>query len=195
MKDVDPAWKSPFARNCIRYTARRLIGKCGFTQDDEEDLVQELTIHVWRQLPKYDAGRASLKTFITKIVNNRASVLVAKAAAVKRDARRVSHSLNEPIAPGDPDSSEHVDALSGDEYAARLGARHTPLLDLLDMRIDLDKISGRLPVPLQRVLEFLLSDTPVDEIARELSVHRSTVYERLTAIRKRIRKEGCGPGK
>ena len=195
MKDVDPAWKSPFARKCIRFTARRLVGRYGFTQADEEDLVQELTIHVLKQLPKYDADRASIKTFITRIVNNRASELVARTIAAKRDARCVIYSLNEPIDPSNTDGGERVDGLSGDEYAARLGVRSNTSMVMLEMYIDLDKISGRLPVQERRVLDRLRCDTSVDEIARELGVHRSTVYERMTSIRKRIRRAGYGPEK
>jgi DNA-directed RNA polymerase specialized sigma24 family protein len=51
-----------------------LIDKCkcrkipGMEQDD---IAQEIRLHLWRKLDKYDPDRASIKTFCSRIIDNK----------------------------------------------------------------------------------------------------------------------------
>jgi DNA-directed RNA polymerase specialized sigma24 family protein len=61
-RDFDPA-----ISELIRHKARKLIGSYGFTSSDEEDLRQELTFHVIRNMKSYDPSRSSPRTFADRI--------------------------------------------------------------------------------------------------------------------------------
>ncbi len=48
----------PYAIRLIKYKARTLVGKAGFTASDREDLEQELILDLLHRLPRYDRNRA-----------------------------------------------------------------------------------------------------------------------------------------
>ncbi len=52
----------------VRRRARYLVGKAGFTEDDREDLEQEMIIDLLRRLPQFNSSRAQRKTFIAKVI-------------------------------------------------------------------------------------------------------------------------------
>jgi len=57
-----------YAVQLIKYKARQLVGRVGFTESDREDLEQEMVLDLLRRLPKFDPKRAGRNTFIARIV-------------------------------------------------------------------------------------------------------------------------------
>ena len=47
-----------YAVRIIKYKARQLVGRVGFTESDREDLEQEMILDLLQRLPKYDPARA-----------------------------------------------------------------------------------------------------------------------------------------
>lgn len=43
-----------YAEACIKHKAFQLVGQAGFTADDLEDIEQDLRLHLFEQLEKYD---------------------------------------------------------------------------------------------------------------------------------------------
>jgi len=186
------AWRSTYVRKLIKYRSQECIQRNSWLGDDPEDLVQELTIHVWRRSPQFDQNRSSYRTFVDRIVDNKIKTILIAAKAQKRDAR-LSLSLSKLEDPNDPESEDFINLLSSDKHRSQVYGRDLPAEYLQDMRIDLTLVRSSLPSQEQDVWDHLGESTPVTEIASILKLNRSTVYERIKVIRQRLRAGGYIP--
>ena len=75
-----------YAVQLIRYKARQLVGRVGFTESDRDDLEQELMLDLLRRLPKYNPDRAQRNTFIARVVEHKIATIIRIAES--RHARR-----------------------------------------------------------------------------------------------------------
>src|SRR5690606_18928212 len=58
-----------YAQNLIEFKARQLSRRWDFSQSDREEIQQELWLAVVDQAERFDSERASLDTFIDRVVN------------------------------------------------------------------------------------------------------------------------------
>jgi len=97
---------------------------------DREDLEQEAMVGLWRALPQFDSSRASLRTFVERVIATK----IASALRAQRALRRVPvyvppQCLGQPTASVELQSDvESVLAVlsEGDRRLALLLAEHTP---------------------------------------------------------------------
>jgi len=52
-----------YAVQLIKYKARQLVGRVGFTESDRDDLEQELMLDLLRRLPKYNVSGQETTSF------------------------------------------------------------------------------------------------------------------------------------
>ena len=76
MEDPRLGATSAYARDLIRHKASKMIGKCGLTYDDCEDLEQELYLDLLLRLAKFDPDKASLNTFMARVVDHQVSKIL-----------------------------------------------------------------------------------------------------------------------
>jgi RNA polymerase sigma-70 factor (ECF subfamily) len=196
-----------YARDVIRHKARQLIGKYGFTRDDYDDLQQEMMLDLLRRLGKYDPSRAGLSTFVARIVDRKVSTLIRHQRQEKRDYRRPVCSLDAQVEDQDGQARGLDEVLSQDAFDDEIARHDRPQAERLDLRLDLSLVLDELPDDL-RQLALRLQTRTVAEIARELGVPRSTLYEKGIARLRKIfedkglreylgeaRHPGKGPGK
>jgi RNA polymerase sigma-70 factor (ECF subfamily) len=196
-----------YARDVIRHKARQLIGKYGFTRDDYDDLQQEMMLDLLRRLGKYDPSRAGLSTFVARIVDRKVSTLIRHQRQEKRDYRRPVCSLDAQVEDQDGQARGLDEVLSQDAFDDEVARHDRPSAERLDLRLDLSLVLDELPDDL-RQLALRLQTRTVAEIARELGVPRSTLYEKGIARLRKIfedkglreylgeaRHPGKGPGK
>lgn len=139
------------------------VATAGLPVDEREDLEQEALIRMWRALPHYDPTRASLRTFMERVIANRlASLLRAR----RRQLRPVP--------------------LHGQCLATRDG------IPMVEFRSDLRRVEGSLAKRDRRLLLLLMEYTPT-EASRELGVARSTIYMSIRRIRAVLQAAGLGP--
>ena len=124
----------PYAAGLIRFKARQLVGKAGFTASDREDIEQELILDLLRRLPKYNPKRAQRNTFIARVVEHRLASLIEAQKAGIRDYRRCRCSLNECLEDADGRSVERVDTFDQEDYLLRTGAQSRPSEELSSAR-------------------------------------------------------------
>jgi RNA polymerase sigma factor (sigma-70 family) len=154
----------PLARRAaqVRAAAAVLAGVVpGF---EGEDLMQEGLIASWRAIPHYDAGRASLRTFVEHVVAKRLTSVVR--CSRRRPASDPIELAPEPSVGPDVGSFEAVTDIG---------------------RVLASMADG------ERQLARLLMEYSPSQVSRLLGVARSTVYERIRKLRPHFVDAGFGP--
>lgn len=178
-----------YAADLIRHKARQLVGKAGLTENDRQDLEQELMIDLLSRMKHFNPAKGKKTTFMTRIVERRISNILEARFAQCRDWRKCTASLNDPIPGGDDDSTERIEQVSSDGQMGHHQGRETIEQRQNDIRLDVDRVIAALPEDLQELCEKLQSSN-MAEIAREMGVPRSTLYGKLTKLRDAFREAG-----
>ncbi len=150
---------------------RRIFNICyRFTgsQDDAQDLAQEVFIKIYRTLKTYDTDKGSFMTWVATLTRN---LLVDHFRKSKQD--RVTDSMDEPVT-GYEDSISVAERLedSGPAPDARLQSRETQEM----VQKALQKLSPELR---EAVILRDLQDMDYREIAVALKVPEGTVKSRI----------------
>jgi len=128
---------------------------------DRDDLVQDITVAIWRALPRF-RGECSERTFIFRIAHNRAIAYITRRQLPVQDTE------------GEIDVEDRrpnpEESLSADQQGRRL----------------LDAIQ-RLPVHHRQVVTLMLEGLSYGEIADVLGISETNVGARLTRARQMLR--------
>ena len=143
----------------VRATAAVLSGAIPST--DLEDCEQEGLTACWLALPRFDPARASLRTFVERVVANRIATL---ARAVRRVPIHVQ-------------LSARGDWLVPSEAAGR------------EFHADVERLSMAFGAE-DRQLVFLLLEHSPAEAGRMMGLPRSAVYHRILRLRGKFVKAG-----
>ena len=151
----------PYILRAARASSVSAIAAIGDGALQRDDLVQEALIAVWRRLGRYDSSRASLQTFVDRIVKSTIRTVLRR----QRAAKRSKHDRSEE--PGSVDFRVQFDVKIDIHRALRCLAS----LDL-------------------RVARLLLREYRPTEIARILKISRTAVYRSIERIRTYIGESG-----
>ncbi|MFB3892014.1 MAG: sigma-70 family RNA polymerase sigma factor [Phycisphaerae bacterium] len=171
-----------FTLNRIHFKARQMMGHHGFTENDFDDLRQELMLDVLRRLPKFRDDRGGIKIFICDLIDNRIADLVDYHEAQCRDRRRVDRSLDEEAREEDGEQTSFGETITEDDARGRLGRRDRSRQEQAELALDMAATLGRLDEADRRLCLQLMVKTPL-EIARETGARRGGIYERIARIR------------
>lgn len=140
----------------------RRIARSYAPDGEDEDLLQEMLMQIWRSLPKFD-GRAQVSTWVYRIALN-----TAMGSLRKRYARPASHAMApEQLLPLTP---------------ASVG-------DPTDPGELLDRFLAQLNPMDRAVLMLTLDDLSYAQIAEITGLNRNAVGIRLNRIRKRFNED------
>lgn len=132
--------------------------------DERQDLVQEISVQLWRAYGSYDARRAKLSTWIYRIALN---VAISQM-------RREKTSLASHV---EPLQAHHLETIGGGDGIAEEDHRLAALYAFI----------GELE-PLNRALILLyLEDRPYSEIADVLGISETNVATKLGRIKQTLR--------
>jgi DNA-directed RNA polymerase specialized sigma24 family protein len=163
----------PAARGLARRKARAVIGRCGLTPEDREDVEAQLLLALCLRFGKFDVRRSSLKTFTCRVMDREvASILRHRLAQ-----RRIQLSRPELI---EDNGSEHV-----------FGALPSTV-QRQEFWMDVAKITSTFPAPLRETVLALRCGSP-SEAGEALGTARSVVYDRIVQIRRAFLAAGIGP--
>jgi len=171
-----------YAVQIIRYKARQLVGRVGFTESDREDLEQEMVLDLLRRLPKFDPKRAGRNTFIARIVEHKVATIIEAQKAGMRDYRLCSCSLNDRLEDEEGRSIERMETLDQEDYLRRTGKLSRPMSELRNLSIDLRSAVQTLPPELRELCKRLQTES-VTEISRDTGIPRGTIYESIKKLR------------
>ena len=166
-----------YMENMIQVRTRQLIGRYGYTRADREDLVQTLKADLIERLHRYDPMKASLDTFAARVIDNCVSTLIRYKCQQCRDYEREDGSLDDPLDDREPNGITRVASLSHELRDYYAGQLRSPAIDQLDLLVDVSVTIRELP-PFLKKVAFMLSQKSVAEVARELNIPRSTLYDR-----------------
>lgn len=179
------------ARRSIEVAARGLIGKCGLTHADLDDLISELTLDLIEHLPRHDARRSAYGTFVRIVVAGKAKRILRERTRHKRMDLH-AESLDAPAGRDeDGDDLTLGDTLDADDVAIRLGRRNRSRHAETVLRLDVTAVISCLPLSLQDCCAGIMEGRSVSELARERGISRSTFRDRVIApIRQAFRDAG-----
>jgi RNA polymerase sigma-70 factor, ECF subfamily len=178
-----------FTLNRIHFKARQMMGHHGFTENDFDDLRQELMLDVLQRLPKFKDDCGGIKIFICDIVDNRIANLVEYHEAQCRDRRRIARSLDEEVRDEDGEQTSFGEMITEDDAQARLGNWGRSRQEQADLALDIAAMMGQLDEDDRQLCLELKVKTPL-EISRQQGVRRAGVYERIGRIRRKFLQAG-----
>jgi RNA polymerase sigma factor (sigma-70 family) len=144
----------PFAVRAARARSAAAATVCEAGFIDWEDFMQEALIAVWVALPRFDSTRATLRTFVERIVASKIRSVLRRARAAKRTKRDL---------PGNA-------TLVWDMVAK------------IELQLDLLRVLRGLPSRDKQVAYLACENHPT-EIARILRTSRAGVYRSIDRIK------------
>lgn len=180
---ADDPWKlDPGIARHIRCTAASMVGKAGLTQQDREDLEQELTAHLLSRISQFNPGRSGLNTFVTRLLDNAAASYIVARKREKRDWRREGRSLDEEVKNDEGELKPLLELLELEQGLRGESLAHEVQREREALRIDLERAIATLPVREQRVCRLLMRHD-ARRAAALAGMSRSTLYQLLIKLR------------
>ncbi|MGA2186554.1 MAG: sigma-70 family RNA polymerase sigma factor [Bryobacteraceae bacterium] len=156
----------PFARRAAQVRAIQASQRHGLSLCDREDLEQDAVLAVWQKLALYDPGRASLRTFAERVVENRV-----------KSALRLNLAKSIPLRPvGEIDQEPS----------------RAPLTAAIDLRADVQRVLAAVSVRDRKLAVLLTEFSPV-EAGRRLGISHATVYRTIGRLRAAFAEAGLSP--
>lgn len=171
--------RSRVSRN-ITIRAERLARAGSVPGMDAEDIKQELRLHLYRRDEKFDPARGQYDTFADRVLANRIATLAAPTERLR--AERAWIDFDSPAeGRGDDEMLPLAETLPDSAMPHAAVTRATD--EAFGLVRDVQRLLAGL-TPTCRALALALIDMSPTEAAKALGIHRSTVYARLTMIRK-----------
>jgi RNA polymerase sigma-70 factor (ECF subfamily) len=190
LHDDKPADIDSVAKDIIHRKARYLRRRGGFSRNDLPDLEQELSRHLLKRTPAFDPHKADWAVFAAAVVTAWGANLLRARYAAKRDYRR-NQALPARTEASEGERREPVEMLRQHEHDARLGRHRPSEQEQLELKLDVQEALQRLPEDLRSIAERL-QHISIAELAHELGMPRTTLYELIERIRRRFQKMGLG---
>lgn len=163
----------------------RRVPALGEMEDVQQDLIED----VLRRLPKFDDDRASVKTFICRIINHKIADLLKRHEAACRGNGDAKESLDDWVRDETGTWVRRAATFEESRSRAHLGVAPRSDHEQRELEVDLASVMASLPPEQRDVCTMLRTKTP-SEIARETGMSRSAIYKHIAAIRMAFNKAG-----
>ena len=173
-----------YAAEAIRFKARQLVGKAGFTKSDREDLEQELALDFLRRSRNFNPDRSKRSTFTTCVVDHHVATILEGRRAPTRDVRREGPSLDAMIADNEGNQVERITTI--DARANRSGRSPD---ELHPLKLDVQAVIETLLPRLRELAEGLKTHS-VTEIAQRQGMSRRHTHRLVERIRRHFDEAG-----
>ncbi len=175
-------------RQRVRAKARRLVGKQGISEEEAQDIEQELLLHLHEHLKDFDATRSPQDAFVSLLIRSRLLRILRDRRADKRRPGRTA-SL-EALFPGeDEPAGKRAATLDQQVQATRRGYPGESAQEQLERALDVSQVVAGLS-PELRTLAGLLRTQSIAEAARTLGVPRTTLHDRVRELRRHFERSG-----
>ncbi len=192
MGATDPirsALTSDYVQTLLRIKARQLSRRPEFRRTDTADIEHDLLVHVLKQADNYNPTRSQPNTFITRVVETAAAMLIRSRKRLKRAAGNLAVSLEGACIGGDQDQTTLGEIISEDDLRRMRGNRtYNAQLDS-DRSIDIAAAMEGLTPRQCEVAERLATSTEAG-VARQMGISRRQVRNEVQAIGEHFTKSG-----
>lgn len=180
-----------YARTLIRVKARQLVRRPGFSRSDQDDIEQDLFLHVLNKVHQFDPTRSSLNTFVDRVVNSAAAMLVRERGRNKRspregiEIRSLEMKIEQPEGPPVPVWA----SISIADVQRRTGGASLSDAELYELVEGVTSAIAGLPPERQQVCRSL-SERNRSETERELRLSRRSMKSAMDRIRHHFTRAG-----
>ncbi len=178
-----------YAQAQIRTRAKQLVRRPGFSSWAQEDIEQELTLHLLERADRFDPRRGSLNTFVARVVASGAAMLARKVEREKRWTGQKIRSLSELEAQPDGPPLPLDRIVEQKDLDRRRGTTSVSSDDLFELAADIESIIASLPPKLQRVCRSLRSSN-LKETEADVGLSRRRLRKAIDMIRQHFRNLG-----
>jgi len=164
--------ENEYAQNSVRVKARQLCRRSDFPGSEVEDVEQEFWLYLCTHIEKFDPKRSSLNTFIDRMINTAAALLVRGREREKRAPGFATQSLDDCISEKFPTSTLHDSLTANDDR--RKSDSTNPFVAVENQEaiaVAMEKLS---PEAREVCVKLMDGETPT-AIARDLAVSRRRV--------------------
>ena len=166
----------------IQAKARQLCRRKEFSPSEREDIEQELWLAVLQQAERFDPARASLDTFLDRVVSQGVAMLLRSRNRRKRGHGISPLSLENDYTPPGEELKPLSDTVSREDVARRLGTQSEDPIARLDQTEAIESVLARMPERLRDICLRLMTST-LASVARQLGVSRHQVRKAVERAR------------
>ncbi|MCL2648097.1 MAG: hypothetical protein FWD61_13980 [Phycisphaerales bacterium] len=170
-----------------RQTVRRVynIGEVG---DVQQDLLED----VFRRLPKFDGERADIKTFISRVIDNKVSNMIDQFWSARHSGEGRGPSLDDWVLDEDGEWTRRHNMMDANLLRAHRGTdegmgERRGDQEMANLKADVAAVMAKLPPELRELCVRLQTQTP-HEIIRQTGKARDVVYKQIAEIREAFTK-------
>ena len=166
-----------------------LIGHYGYTQQDADDILQELILAARQALPRFNPAHAKRSTFLYAIIRHKVIALARHASREKRDRRNEAFSLDDKW-PGDLSGNTPWHDVVGtertlDEHKCSRKSR----VDIKSLQMDMAEVLADMPSRLRKLC-LLYLEYPPEEARRKAGMAKVTHHRAIQRIRAFFERRG-----
>lgn len=178
-----------YARSLVRFKTKQLMDRWEFQDAQPEDLQQDLWLALLRAAPQFDPAKASLDTFLDRVVNTSVAMMLRARKRFKYGHAVMTQSLDRERAPHS-DLQESLSAvIAPDDLARRTGAVCRDDASLRERAEAIDHALTRMPSAMRQVCEGLMSGS-VASVARRMGVSRQKIRRLASAAQPYLEQAG-----
>ncbi len=190
--DVQQLAHNEYAQTSIRVKARQLCRRDDFNRSEREDVEQDLWLHVIAKAENFDPERSSLNTYIDRLVNTAAAILVRGRERDMRAEGFQAQSLDAIPRGKDHRKKSLRSSLSPDDGARRTFSVPKSDLAELEDREALEFALASMPPHLRDLCVRVIGGETPTALARELGVSRRQFRKMLDEARRYFEQAGFG---
>jgi RNA polymerase sigma factor (sigma-70 family) len=171
-----------YAKSCIRVKARQLSRRSKFGRSDVEDIEQSLWQVLFKEANRFDPRRASLNTFIDRVVQTAAGMIVRNMHRQKRAADKHAVSLDQPMPDITGDATSRLSQfISSDDQSRRTGTASDSGTDRYENADAVTHALNAMPDDVRVICRRLMGGSSISSAARNLGISRHRVREAIRA--------------
>jgi hypothetical protein len=180
-----------YARTLIRVKAKQIVRRPGFSRSDQPDVEQNLVVYLLEQAQHFDPSRASLNTFIARVIDSAVAMLLRGQGRAKRNPNGEAEvqSLAEKVPQPDGPPEPLARLISQVDLERRTGGASLSDARLFELVADVASVIPTLPPELQEICRSLLTRN-CSETEAELGLSRRKRQAAMEAIREHFVNSG-----
>lgn len=180
-----------YAHMLIRFKARQLSRKSGFTCSDLDDLEQDLWAVLISQAESFDPERASIDTFIDRVVNSAVLMILRDRSRQKRADGFHTQSIDVPLQSCGASLTAAGSDVSVEDRCRYRGAASVNELQCVVDRDAAEHALDEMPTALRDVCRRVMGGS-ISSAARQLGRSRRQIRNALSKARVYFERAGFG---